>query len=61
MLGHYSQFLEAYLTQTYELSWWFSDENHEGADDEKQRHKLFTDETSDKLPKTEDTISPSTA
>lgn len=48
------------LTQTYELSWWSSDQKHEGADDEKQRYKLFTDETLDKLPKTEDRISPST-
>lgn len=30
---------------------------YEGADDEKQRQKLFTDETLDNLPKTEDRIS----
>lgn len=45
------------ITQPYKLPWWFNDQKHEGADDEKQRHKLFTDKTLDNLPKTEERIS----
>lgn len=58
-MQHYSEVLKLYLTQMYKLSW-FGDQKHEEADDEKQRHELFTDETSDSLPKTEDRISHST-